>query len=152
MTQPTLCVLRPTLHWQGILWGKKLIAQENLFPFLKIILNFVGFPMVKIHFFQKVLKNDLDSELLYFFHFLTLMVKTQKWKIPIFLTFPFSDINSFFWWYVSLLSFIIPIIFMIIFISVVRINLDQGSLLKYNKCQISSFYLILYLQVILSIK
>ena len=52
--------------------------------------------MVKIHFFQKVLKNDLDSELLYFFHFLTLMVKTQKWKIPIFLTFPFSDINSFF--------------------------------------------------------
>ena len=52
--------------------------------------------MVKIHFFQKVLKNDLDSELLYFFHFLTLMVKTQMWKIPIFLTFPFSDINSFF--------------------------------------------------------
>ena len=52
--------------------------------------------MVKIHFFQKVLKNDLDSELLYFFHFLTLMVKTQMWKIPIFLTFPFSDISSFF--------------------------------------------------------
>ena len=67
--------------------GKKLLAQENFFTFLKIFLSFLGFSMVKIHFFQKVLKkwSSFRKKLLYFFPLLGGRgVQTQKWKFPLF--------------------------------------------------------------------
>ena len=48
----------------------KVAGPRKFFTFLKIFLSFLGFSVVKIDFFQKVLKNGLVSEKNYFIFFL----------------------------------------------------------------------------------
>ena len=73
--------------WRGKIWPKISLPKGSFTIFWKFFLSFLGFSMVKIHFFQKVLKkwSSFRKKLLYFFPLLGGGVQTPKWKFPLFI-------------------------------------------------------------------
>ena len=83
----------------GKIWPKISLPKGSFIIFLKFFLSFLGFSMVKIHFFQKVLKkwSSFRKKILYIFSTSRGGGQDPKWNFPLFFNFFFEPFpNSLF--------------------------------------------------------
>ena len=85
--------------WRGKIWPKISLPKGSFIIFWKFFLSFLGFSMVKIHFFQKVLKkwSSFRKKLLYILPLLWGRGGGSGPKVEFstfFLTLPYKECND----------------------------------------------------------